>query len=42
MRLRRALNIESGLNDGIATPIVTFMLAVAVSQIGVEPHSVAY
>jgi len=29
MRLRRALNVDSGLNDGIATPIVVFMLAVA-------------
>ena len=29
LRLRRALNVESGLNDGIATPIVVFTLAVA-------------
>ena len=28
MRLRRALNVESGLNDGIATPIVTVSIAV--------------
>jgi sodium/hydrogen antiporter len=42
MRLRRVLNVESGLNDGIATPIVTFMLAVAASQIGVERHSASY
>ena len=42
LRLRRALNVESGLNDGIATPIVTFMLAVAASQIGVDPHSASY
>jgi NhaP-type Na+/H+ or K+/H+ antiporter len=34
MRLRRSLNVESGLNDGIATPIVTVMLAVAASQLG--------
>ena len=39
LRLRRALNVESGLNDGIATPIVTFMLAVAASQIGVDRHA---
>ena len=32
MRLRRALNVESGLNDGIATPIVVFTLAVAASR----------
>jgi sodium/hydrogen antiporter len=34
LRLRRALNVESGLNDGIATPVVVFMLAVAASQLG--------
>jgi NhaP-type Na+/H+ or K+/H+ antiporter len=34
MRLRRSLNVESGLNDGIATPIVTVALAVAASQLG--------
>ena len=42
LRLRRALNVESGLNDGIATPIVIFMLAVAASQIGVDRHSASY
>ena len=30
-RIRRALNIESGLNDGIATPFVLFFLAFAVA-----------
>ena len=34
VRLRRALNVESGLNDGIVTPIVTFTLAVAASELG--------
>ncbi|MGW5195120.1 cation:proton antiporter [Kribbella sp. NPDC004138] len=34
MRLRRALNVESGLNDGIVTPVVTFTLAVAAGQLG--------
>lgn len=38
-RLRRALNVESGLNDGIATPIVTFMLAVAASQLDLVTES---
>ena len=33
-RLRRALNVESGLNDGIATPIVTVALAVAATEVG--------
>ncbi len=39
MRLRRALNVESGLNDGIATPIVSVMLAVAASQLGLVDES---
>lgn len=38
-RLRRALNVESGLNDGIATPVVTFMLAVAAGQLGIVSES---
>lgn len=38
MRLRRTLNVESGLNDGIVTPIVVFTLAVAASQLGAS-HS---
>ena len=31
LRIRRALNIESGLNDGIATPFVTILLALVVA-----------
>jgi NhaP-type Na+/H+ or K+/H+ antiporter len=31
VRIRRALNVESGLNDGIATPFVTLALAYAVA-----------
>ena len=38
LRLRRALNVESGLNDGIATPIVVFTLAVAASDLGLDAH----
>ncbi|MER7251259.1 cation:proton antiporter [Kribbella sp. NPDC000426] len=38
MRLRRALNVESGLNDGIVTPVVTFTLAVAAGQLGSAAH----
>ena len=34
-RLRRTLNVESGLNDGIVTPIVAFTLAAAASQLEV-------
>jgi NhaP-type Na+/H+ or K+/H+ antiporter len=42
MRLRRSLNVESGLNDGIATPIVTLSLAVAASQLGHVSESVSF
>ena len=38
LRIRRVLNVESGLNDGIATPIVVFMLAVAASDLGLDSH----
>jgi NhaP-type Na+/H+ or K+/H+ antiporter len=36
-RIRRILNVESGLNDGIATPFVSFFLAAAVSELTVNP-----
>ena len=32
VRIRRALNVESGLNDGIATPFVTLFLALVVAE----------
>ena len=35
MQVRRVLNVESGLNDGIVTPIVAFTLAVAASELGI-------
>ena len=31
VRIRRALNVESGLNDGIVTPFVTLFIALAVA-----------
>ena len=34
VRIRRALNIESGLNDGIATPFVLLFLAFAAAEEG--------
>ena len=34
VRIRRALNIESGLNDGIATPFVLLFLAYAAATEG--------
>jgi NhaP-type Na+/H+ or K+/H+ antiporter len=34
-RIRRALNVESGLNDGIATPFVTLLLTLLLSEEGV-------
>ena len=33
-RIRRALNVESGLNDGMATPLVTLFLALLVAEEG--------
>jgi NhaP-type Na+/H+ or K+/H+ antiporter len=38
MRIRRVLNVESGLNDGIVTPVVVFTLAVAATELGVAGH----
>jgi sodium/hydrogen antiporter len=38
MRIRRVLNVESGLNDGIVTPVVAFTLAVAATELGVSGH----
>jgi len=32
VRLRQSLNVESGLNDGIAVPLVTVVLAIAVAD----------
>ena len=32
VRIRRALNVESGLNDGIATPIVAVLIAVVAAE----------
>jgi NhaP-type Na+/H+ or K+/H+ antiporter len=32
VRMRRALSVESGLNDGIATPLVTLFTALAVAE----------
>jgi sodium/hydrogen antiporter len=42
LRIRRALNVESGLNDGIATPIVTVTLAIAAAQIGAVGESASF
>jgi NhaP-type Na+/H+ or K+/H+ antiporter len=39
VRVRRVLNVESGLNDGIATPVVTFCIAAAATSLGVASHS---
>lgn len=33
-RIRRALNVESGLNDGLATPLITLFLAFLIAQEG--------
>ena len=39
VRIRRALNVESGLNDGLATPFVTLFIALAVAEEGATPVS---
>lgn len=38
-RIRRVLNVESGLNDGIATPIVTFCIAATATALGIAGGS---
>ncbi len=38
-RIRRVLNVESGLNDGIATPFVKFFLVAAVAGTALETES---
>jgi len=42
LRLRGGLNVESGLNEGIVTPIVTVTLAVAASQLGIVAESESF
>jgi len=39
VRIRRALNVESGLNDGLATPFVSLFIALAVAEEGATPSS---
>lgn len=39
VRIRRALNVESGLNDGIATPFVTLFLTLLLTEEGLEQGS---
>ncbi len=34
LRVRQSLNVESGLNDGLATPVVVFFLAASTSLLG--------
>jgi NhaP-type Na+/H+ or K+/H+ antiporter len=38
-RIRRALNVESGLNDGMATPLVTLFLAWVIAEEGTGPEN---
>lgn len=35
VRIRRALNVESGMNDGIATPVVALALSFAIASEGI-------
>jgi NhaP-type Na+/H+ or K+/H+ antiporter len=34
VRIRRALNVESGLNDGIASPLIVLFIAVTLEELG--------
>ena len=36
VRIRRALNVESGLNDGLVTPVVLFAIAAAAGEEGLR------
>ncbi len=38
-RIRSSLNVESGLNDGLALPAVTLFVAITVAEAGAEPAS---
>ena len=37
--VRRVLNVESGMNDGIATPVVTLCIALSATALGIVQHS---
>src|SRR5208282_2792440 len=39
VRIRRALNVESGLNDGLVTPFVTLFIAVTAAEEGISGHA---
>jgi NhaP-type Na+/H+ or K+/H+ antiporter len=41
-RLRRIIDVEGGLNDGLATPLVLFFLAGAVVRGGPEGEVVGF
>ena len=38
-RIRQALNVESGLNDGLMLPVITLFLALAASSVDIETPS---
>ncbi|MFI5896047.1 cation:proton antiporter [Actinoplanes sp. NPDC051513] len=38
-RVRRVLNVESGLNDGIVTPVVTYAIAAAATAASAHGHA---
>jgi len=40
VRIRRALNVESGLNDGLATPLVTLFIALTLDQLGAPSQQI--
>lgn len=44
VRMRQAINVESGLNDGLAVPIVTLFLALSATSVdlGGDPYGLAF
>ncbi|MGB5760685.1 MAG: cation:proton antiporter, partial [Acidimicrobiales bacterium] len=36
VRIRQALNVESGLNDGLMVPVITILVGIAATEEGVE------
>lgn len=39
VRIRQALNVESGLNDGLVLPVITILVGIAAMQMGVSTVS---
>ena len=42
MRVRQALNVEAGLNDGLSVPFLLFFIALAAAKVEGGPASLAH